>query len=507
MTTGLPLRPPARKGRIWSVLIMLFNSYFFIFVFVPLSVTGYFALNRLTRPRYAGYFLLAMSLWFYGANDLRSLPVLLSSIVLNYLIGSSILSSPYRRTKTALLVCGILANLAALGVFKYLNFFLSNAAFLMGRSYDPIRLLLPLGISFFTFQQISYLVDARRGDAPSYSLSEYALFASFFPYVTSGPIAFHSEILPQLRDEHKRKPSACNLSRGLTAFAFGLFKKVLVADTLGKAADWGWSNVAELNAPAALVTILAYSLQLYFDFAGYSDMASGVALCFNIELPVNFDSPYRARDIADFWKRWHITMTRFFTRYLYIPLGGSRRGLARTCLNTLLIFLVSGLWHGAAWTFILWGALHGVAMVAARLIKARTSRRLPLLPAWLLTFAFVNLCWVFFRAPTIAAGGQLLSRLALGGWGALPESLTGCFLTTEFSSLGQFIPLDSALFAAIVCVLFLLAALAGAVFPQNMQQRLLRFRPSVPLCLGSAALLFWSVLSLSGVSTFLYFTF
>ena len=158
------------------------------------------------------------------------------------------------------------------------------------------------------------------------------------------------------------------------------------------------SNVAELNAPAALVTILAYSLQLYFDFAGYSDMASGVALCFNIELPMNFDSPYRARDIADFWKRWHITMTRFFTRYLYIPLGGSRRGLARTCLNTLLIFLVSGLWHGAAWTFILWGALHGVAMVAARLIKARTSRRLPFLPAWLLTFAFVNLCWVFFRA-------------------------------------------------------------------------------------------------------------
>lgn len=166
---------------------MLFNSYFFIFVFVPLSVTGYFALNRLTRPRYAGYFLLAMSLWFYGANDLRSLPVLLSSIVLNYLIGSSILSSPYRRTKTALLVCGILANLAALGVFKYLNFFLSNAAFLMGRSYDPIRLLLPLGISFFTFQQISYLVDARRGDAPSYSLSEYALFASFFPLCHQRP--------------------------------------------------------------------------------------------------------------------------------------------------------------------------------------------------------------------------------------------------------------------------------------------------------------------------------
>lgn len=485
---------------------MLFNSYFFIFVFLPLSVLGYFALNLLTRPRYANYFLLAMSLWFYGANDLRSLPVLLISIVLNYLIGSAILTSPYRRTKTALLVCGVLVNLGALGIFKYLNFFLSNLSLLLGQSYDPIHLLLPLGISFFTFQQISYLIDARRGDAPSYSLSEYALFASFFPYVTSGPIAFHSEILPQIRDDRRRKPSARNLSRGLTAFSFGLFKKVLVADTLGKAADWGWANLESLNTPAALVTILAYSLQLYFDFAGYSDMASGVALCFNIELPMNFDSPYRARNIADFWRRWHITMTRFFTRYLYIPLGGSRRGLARTCVNTMIIFLVSGLWHGAAWTFILWGALHGVAMVASRLIRARTKRHLPLFPAWLLTFVFVNLCWVFFRAPSIAAGGQLLSRLA-AGWGALPSGLTDCFLTAEFQTLEQFVPLDPALFGTLICVGFLLAALAGSVFPRNMQQRLQSFKPTMPLCLGTACLLFWSVLSLSGVSTFLYFTF
>lgn len=485
---------------------MLFNSYFFIFVFLPLSVLGYFALNLLTRPRYANYFLLAMSLWFYGANDLRSLPVLLISIVLNYLIGSAILTSPYRRTKTALLVCGVLVNLGALGIFKYLNFFLSNLSLLLGQSYDPIHLLLPLGISFFTFQQISYLIDARRGDAPSYSLSEYALFASFFPYVTSGPIAFHSEILPQIRDDRRRKPSARNLSRGLTAFSFGLFKKVLVADTLGKAADWGWANLESLNTPAALVTILAYSLQLYFDFAGYSDMASGVALCFNIELPMNFDSPYRARNIADFWRRWHITMTRFFTRYLYIPLGGSRRGLARTCVNTMIIFLVSGLWHGAAWTFILWGALHGVAMVASRLIRARTKRHLPLFPAWLLTFVFVNLCWVFFRAPSIAAGGQLLSRLA-AGWGALPSGLTDCFLTAEFQTLEQFVPLDPALFGTLICVGFLLAALAGSVFPRNMQQRLKSFKPTMPLCLGTACLLFWSVLSLSGVSTFLYFTF
>lgn len=486
---------------------MLFNSHFFIFLFLPLSVIGYFALHRLTRPRYAQYFLLAMNLWFYAANDLRSVPVLLCSMVLNYLLGACILSSPYRRTKTALLVCGVAADLLALGVFKYLNFFLGNLSLALGRGYEPIQLLLPLGISFFTFQQISYLVDARRGDAPSYSLSEYALFASFFPYVTSGPIAFHSEILPQIRDQGTYRPSARNLSRGLTAFSFGLFKKVLVADTLGRAADWGWANLADLNLPAALVTILAYTLQLYFDFAGYSDMASGIALCFNIELPMNFDSPYRARSVADFWKRWHITMTRFFTRYLYIPLGGNRKGLARTCLNTMIIFLVSGLWHGAAWTFIFWGGLHGAAMVVSRLLSARSDKRLPYPLGWLLTFLFVNLCWVFFRAPSFADAGALLARLVSGGWGALPSSLTDCFLTTEFTSLAQFVPLDPAVFGTLLCVLFLLLSLAGAVFPRNMQRRLQDFRPSVPLCLGSSVLLFWSILSLTGVSTFLYFTF
>ncbi len=486
---------------------MLFNSHFFIFVFFPLSVAGYFVLNRFTRARYAQYFLLAMNFWFYAANDLRSVPVLLGSIVLNYLIGNAITMSPYRRTRTALLICGVTVNILALGIFKYLNFFLENVSLLLGRGYDPIHLLLPLGISFFTFQQISYLVDAKRGDAPNYSLSEYAVFASFFPYVTSGPIAFHAEILPQLRDENRRSPSAYNLSRGLTAFSFGLFKKVLIADTLGKAADWGWNNLDALNQPAALVTMLAYSLQLYFDFAGYSDMASGVALCFNIELPMNFDSPYKARSVPDFWKRWHMTMTRFFTRYLYIGLGGSRCGLLRTCLNVFIIFAVSGLWHGAAWTFIFWGALHGVAMVIARLIKARTKKQLPYGLGWLLTFSFVNICWVFFRAPSFAAAGTLLHKLTAGGWGALPAKLTDCFVTTEFASLEQFVPLDGAIFATIVCVLFLLLSICGAVFPQNMQRRLLDFKPSYALCIGSAFLLFWSILSLTGVSSFLYFTF
>lgn len=485
---------------------MLFNSHLFLFIFLPLSVAGYYTLCHVHKPRYARYFLLVMSLWFYAANDLRSVPVLLASIVLNYLIGSAILTSPFRRTKSALLLCGILGNVFALGVFKYLNFFLSNAALLAGRDYDPIALLLPLGISFFTFQQISYLVDARKGDAPTYSLSEYALFVSFFPYVISGPIAFHAEILPQLHDTERQKPSARNFSRGLTAFAFGIFKKVLVADTLGAAANWGWGNLDALNTPAALVVMLAYTLQLYFDFAGYSDMASGVALLFNIELPMNFDSPYRAHSITDFWKRWHMTMTRFFTRYVYIPLGGSRGGLFRTCINTMIIFLVSGLWHGAAWTFILWGALHGSAMVAHRLCTARVKRPLPRGLGWLLTFLFVNFCWVFFRAPDIGQAFTLLSRFG-AGFGPLPDALTACFQTSEWTVLQQIPLLNVPAFEPAVCVLFLLGALAGAIFPRNMQRRLADFEPSMPLCIGASLLLVWSVLSLSGVSTFLYFTF
>ena len=439
---------------------MLFNSHFFIFLFFPLSVIGYFTLQRFKKPQLAKYFLFLISLWFYAANDIRSLPVLILSILVNFYLGKQILKTETH--KKLLCVIGILLNLAVLGVFKYLNFFMENISFVFGQSYTPISLILPLGISFFTFQQISYLIDCKNNNADDYSISEYALFASFFPYVTSGPIAFHSEIIPQLRKEKNFKPSAYNIARGLTAFAFGLFKKVVVADTLGAAVNAGWSNISSLNASSALVVILSYTLQLYFDFAGYSDMASGIALCFNINLPINFDSPYKARNISDFWKRWHMTMTRFFTRYLYIPLGGSRHGLKRTCLNTLIIFLVSGLWHGAAWTFIFWGFLHGIAMVISRLISAKTDRHLPYPLAWLLTFIYVNICWVFFRAPNIKSAFSLFSRLT-SGFGFIVSEISQSFLTTEVKIFRLFIPIDDSLFATLACVVFLVLACLGAI--------------------------------------------
>ena len=483
---------------------MLFNSHFFIFLFFPLSVIGYFTLQRFKKPQLAKYFLFLISLWFYAANDIRSLPVLILSILVNFYLGKQILKTETH--KKLLCVIGILLNLAVLGVFKYLNFFMENISFVFGQSYTPISLILPLGISFFTFQQISYLIDCKNNNADDYSISEYALFASFFPYVTSGPIAFHSEIIPQLRKEKNFKPSAYNIARGLTAFAFGLFKKVVVADTLGAAVNAGWSNISSLNASSALVVILSYTLQLYFDFAGYSDMASGIALCFNINLPINFDSPYKARNISDFWKRWHMTMTRFFTRYLYIPLGGSRHGLKRTCLNTLIIFLVSGLWHGAAWTFIFWGFLHGIAMVISRLISAKTDKHLPYPLAWLLTFIYVNICWVFFRAPNIKSAFSLFSRLT-SGFGFIISEISQSFLTTEVKIFRLFIPIDDSLFATLACVVFLVLACLGAIFPQNMQRKIQNFKPTTKLCYLTIFVLFWSIISLSGISTFLYFNF
>ena len=235
-------------------------------------------------------------------------------------------------------------------------------------------------------------------------------------------------------------------------------------------------------------------------------MASGIALCFNINLPINFDSPYKARNISDFWKRWHMTMTRFFTRYVYIPLGGSRNGLAKTCLNTLIIFLISGLWHGAAWTFVLWGLLHGIAMVISRLISAKTDKHLPYPLAWLLTFIFVNICWVFFRAPDIQSAFNLFSRLT-SGFGAISSELTQNFLTTEVKLFRFFIPIDDSLFATLSCVIFILLATLGASFPQNMQRRLQNFKPTKAFCYSTIVIFFWAIISLSGIRTFIYFNF
>ena len=319
---------------------MSFQSYTFLFALLPVSVAGWWLLNWRGHGRLAQGFLLVVSLAFYGKGNLAFLPLLLGSILFNFLVGKAMGALP--RARKPLLVLGLLGNLGLLGYFKYANFFLDNLNWLLGTSIGALSLLLPLGISFFTFQQIAFLVDRYRGDPADYTLLEYACFVSFFPCVTSGPIAFHDEVIPQMRAVQGKGPSAQGIAEGLWLFSLGSWKKVIVAEAFGGGADWGWANLPALNSTTALAVTLSYTLQLYFDFSGYTDMARGIGKMLGVTLPENFDVPYQALTIRGFWKGWHMTMTRFFTRYLYIPLGGSRRGLPRTCVNTLVIFLAWG---------------------------------------------------------------------------------------------------------------------------------------------------------------------
>ena len=334
---------------------MLFNSYIFILCFFPLCLLGYFFLNKLKCYKLSLLLLLGMSLWFYGYFNPSYLLIILGSILVNYMLCVLFRLSMPKGIKKLVLAVGISLNVLLLFYYKYYDFFVSNINALFASDFALKHLLLPLGISFFTFQQISFVIDSYRGEVNKYSMLEYACFVTYFPQLIAGPIVTHDELVPQLLDQEKKQFNWDNFSRGLYIFALGLSKKVLLADTFGNAVNWGWSNLLSLNSPSAILVVLSYTIQIYFDFSGYCDMAIGIGRMMNIDLPLNFNSPYKAITIRDFWKRWHMTLTRFLTKYIYIPLGG-RGTMLKTCRNTMIVYLVSGLWHGANWTFILWGA-------------------------------------------------------------------------------------------------------------------------------------------------------
>ena len=400
---------------------MLFNSWQFILAFLPVCVLVYFGLNRLRLVTAGKAWLVLASLAFYAYWDPRYLPLILSSILFNYGIGDGLAQAhPERRRATgkppsrvprrALLVLGIAVNLGVLGYFKYTDFFLANANAAFGTSFALPGIVLPLAISFFTFTQIVYLVDSYRGETAGYDLLNYALFVTFFPHLIAGPIVQHSQIMPQFASRWTLSPRQSNIAKGLCIFAIGLFKKVVIADQFATWADAGFDGGQRLDFVAAWTTSLSYTFQLYFDFSGYCDMAMGASLLFNIRLPINFDSPYKALDIQDFWRRWHITLSNFLRDYLYIPLGGNRHGEARAYLNLMVTFLLGGLWHGATWMFVIWGGLHGLA-VAVHRVWRRFGRPLPTALAWALTFLFVNAAWVFFRARTLEDAMRVLQGM------------------------------------------------------------------------------------------------
>jgi D-alanyl-lipoteichoic acid acyltransferase DltB (MBOAT superfamily) len=358
-------------------------------------------------------------LFFYSWWDIAYLPLILSSILFNYLIGTTLSKSSENNklglnktfSKKSILIFGIVCNVALLGYFKYTNFFLENFNGIFESNIPLQYIILPLGISFFTFTQIAFLVDAYRNEVKEYDLVRYMLFVTYFPHLLAGPILHHKEMMPQFANLKNSVINYRNIAVGLFIFSIGLFKKVIIADTFAVWANAGFDTAITLNLFEAWVTSLSYTFQLYFDFSGYTDMAIGISLMFNIKLPINFNSPYKALNIQDFWRRWHMTLSRFLRDYIYIPLGGNKKGSFRTYSNLLATFVIGGFWHGAGWTFLFWGFLHGMALIIHRLWSNLGFKMWTWL-AWFITFNFVNIAWVFFRAKEWEDAVRVLGGMA-----------------------------------------------------------------------------------------------
>jgi D-alanyl-lipoteichoic acid acyltransferase DltB (MBOAT superfamily) len=459
---------------------MLFNSQVFIVGFLPIVLGLYYALAR-HRAWRQGVVILA-SLVFYGWWDVRYVPLLVGLTLANWLIAQWF----GRHRHAAIPIAGVVLNLAVLALFKYADFFRGSLFDAIGEPWQPWRLILPLGISFFVFQKISYLIDLRRGDRHIYGFLDFCMFVTFFPQLIAGPLVRHNEIIGQFALPPRRPEMWENLSRGFVLFLIGVAKKVLLADTLAMVADplFAATHTAPLPAVQAWIATTAYTLQIYFDFSGYSDMAIGLALMFGLRLPFNFDAPYRAVSARDFWRRWHMTLSRFLRDYLYIPLGGNRCGAARQAFNVVATMLLGGLWHGANWTFVAWGGMWGAAL-AVNHVWASAGLRLPRPIAWALTLLFTMAGWVLFRSPDFASAGAMLRSL-LGA-----DGLGGITLDREY-----------------VAVLIGGAAIA-LLGPTSQVAALQRLRPHPWLALPAGAGMAYLLLLIGGrlPNAFIYFQF
>lgn len=438
---------------------MLFNSLEFIFAFLPIVFIVYFILNKIRLLTASKFWLIFCSLFFYSWWNVAYLPLILISMLTNFTIGTTLSKENININRKVILILGITFNVGLLGYFKYSDFFIGNVNYILTANLPLLELVLPLAISFFTFQQIAYLIDAYRLETKQYSLINYALFVTFFPQLIAGPIVHHKEMMPQFASVWNKVINYRNIALGIFIFSIGLFKKVIIADTFAVWANEGFDHTEKLSLLEAWIVSLSYTFQLYFDFSGYTDMAIGAALLFNIVLPMNFNSPYKALNIIDFWSRWHITLTRFLTKYVYIPLGGNRKGSRRTYINIMLIFLISGLWHGAGWTFVFWGFLHGLASISCRYWKTFNFKMNKVL-AWFITFNFVNVAWVFFRAETWSDAIKVLQGMAgfngvtLPGFSSLSMLENFGFNTGAlFIDLGEFIKVVPFILIGFVIVL------------------------------------------------------
>ncbi|MDR0823588.1 MAG: MBOAT family protein [Prevotella sp.] len=438
------------------------------------------------------------ALFFQGFNHLWYIGLILSSVIVNYAVAYEVENIKKPRVKRIVFLIGILFNICLLGYYKYYNFFIENINYVFDAEFIIKQIALPVGISFFTFQQIAFLIGVWKREERVPDFWDYTLFIVFFPQLVAGPIIFLKDVLHQYQDEQNRFFSSKNFSAGLFIFAIGLFKKAVIADTLDNFVFYSYLTPEKLSFATSWLASLSYSFQIYFDFSGYSDMAIGLAKMMNINIPVNFYSPYKSVSITEFWKRWHITLGRSLAVLIYYPLGGNRKGLPRTCFNLFMVFFVSGIWHGAAWTFIVWGIAHGIVRVFEKLFM-KQLQKIPDLIRIFFTFIFVNAAWVLFRSPNFETALIVLKNMFL------PESLS-------FSGIAEMAYNTSITYPhniAMIYVLALLSIVAVLIFllPKNSIDNYNEFKPTVKNAFAIAVLFSVSIIHFSRVGAFIYFNF
>ena len=470
--------------------------FFDTYLFVPLVVFVYFSLSKVKAVEIQHGFLVLASLYFYGYFNPAYLGIIVVSISVNYGLASMMKSEKISVPEKIILIMGILFNIGLLGYFKYYDFFVTNINQLFEADVVLKNMILPLGISFFTFQQFSFLLSVYHGKERVEGFIDYCVFVTFFPQLVAGPIVLYSEMIPQFRDQSRRRINWEEFAVGLYIFCMGLFKKIVIADTIALFVNNGFS-ASSLGFGAAWIVALSYTLQIYFDFSGYSDMAIGLGRIFNIHLPQNFNSPYRSVSITEFWKRWHMTLGRALSTYVYIPLGGNRKGVKRTCINLFLTFLVSGLWHGAAWTFVLWGVLHGVMVVIERLAM-KGIQKIPRVIRRSGTFLYVTFLWVLFRAESFSKATMVyrgMFGMVRGSWGEIARlSVDGIVALPQKVAVLYIV--------GIVLIVFFLA-----LFGKNTMERVEQFAFSSTDMAFTCVIFVLSTIHLSRLSTFIYFNF
>ncbi len=478
---------------------MAFNSYGFLFAFLPVAILGYFMCNKRNKKLGMWWMILA-SFVFYCTYSVPASGVLLSSIALNWSAYVFIRRNQARGNEKVTLIMRlvVIVNLLMLFVFKYAITSLNFINSLVGTNFILDSIVVPVGISFLTFSQISFVIDCVKEDKTQYTLVEYIAFISYFPKILSGPIMTINRFVSQIEDEANQRFNWENFSKGLFGFSIGLAKKVLIANWFAKIVSYAFGNPTSCSGIEAILAIFAFSIELYFDFSGYCDMAVGAAKMMNIDLPQNFNSPYRATDFQDFWKRWHMTLTAFLTKYLYYPLGGNRKGRLRQYINIIIVFLLSGIWHGAGITYIIWGAIHAVFNILSRYVKVKKTGLMRAFSV-VATFLFVTIAWVFFRAASVNDALLLFKTAIMGPIGectqAMKDSIVPPTLFNIFTQILSFRGAIITVFAAVMGMVF---------FGKNSTELMKDFKPNFIYSVATTILFVLSIISLTGVQTFIY---